>query len=82
MPPVTNSSRSSSTKTPRSGAMGYLDAARKQIPSEPFYKIGPVALLVFILIGTLLVPTMVSCSPDWNNIFSTFGLEKRIHVIG
>jgi len=78
MPPV---SSKIATK-PSLGFAGYLDLARRSIPSEPFYKIGPLLLLLVILIGTLLVPMLASCAPNWDAQFRTFGLEKRIEVIG
>ena len=92
MPP-TNSSRSSSSSSssssnsssstkPPSKFAGYLDAVRKQIPSDPFYKIGPIVLLMVILIGTLLVPMLATCSVDWYGPLFTLGLEKRIKVLG
>jgi hypothetical protein len=71
-----------SAVTSRSTKLGYLDAIRKQIPSDPFYKIGPIVLLIVILIGTLLVPMLATCSPNWDSLIYTFGLEKRIQVLG
>jgi len=82
MPPANSSSSSSSRTNPGTGFAGYLDAVRKQIPSEPFYKIGPIVLLMVILIGTLLVPMLATCSVDWYGPLFTLGLEKRIHVLG
>jgi len=63
-------------------------ASSKQIPIShispinPIYIVGPFLILIVILVGTLLVPSMATCSPNWDAPFRTFGLDKRITILG
>lgn len=46
------------------------------------YKIGPLLLVLLIAVGTLLLPSLATCSPNWDEILYTFGMRDRIVVIG